>query len=100
MANLPEPDWLTLFESAKRATRALGGAHTAIETALTAAFLDGKIRTRGRCRSDSGHDTLHPLGVPNRLAKIVGQLHSHLPALVFGIERQIGMTLQPLLEVP
>ena len=58
MANLPEPDWLTLFESAKRTERAFGTELSAVEAALIDAFHDGKIHARGRCRSFFGHNTL------------------------------------------
>ncbi len=58
MANLPEPDWLTLFESAKRAEPAFGAEQSAVEAAPINAIHDGKIRARGRCRSFFGHNTL------------------------------------------
>ncbi len=58
MTKLPEPDWITLSESAGRAARAFSAEQSAVETALVAAFHDGKIRTRGRCRSYFKHDTL------------------------------------------
>ena len=61
MADLPEPDWITLSESAKRAAQAFGAELSAVEPALVAAFHDGKIRTRGRCRSYFGHATLRDL---------------------------------------
>jgi len=61
VANLPEPDWLTLFESAERADRAFGAEQSAVEVVLIHAFHDGKIRARGRCRSFFGHDELRDL---------------------------------------
>ena len=57
MANLPEPDWLALPESLRRPTQAFGAEPSAVETALVAAFHDGKISTRGRCRTYFGDDT-------------------------------------------
>ena len=62
MANLPEPDWLALSESLRRATQAFDAEQSAVETALVAEFHDGKIHTRGRCLTYFGHDTLRDLG--------------------------------------
>ena len=61
MANLPEPDWLALSESLRRATQAFDAELSAVETELGAAFHDGKIRTRGRCRTFFEHDSLRDL---------------------------------------
>ncbi len=61
MANLPEPVWITLSESARPAAQAFGAELSAVEPALVAAFHDGKIRTRGRCRSYFNDDWLHDL---------------------------------------
>jgi hypothetical protein len=61
MTKLPEPNWITLSESARRAAQAFGAEQSAVETALVAAFHDGKIRTRGRCRSFFEHGVLRDL---------------------------------------
>ena len=58
MAKLPDPDWIALSESAERAAQAFGAELSAVETALVAAFHDGKIRTRGRCRRYFAHERL------------------------------------------
>ena len=61
MADLPEPDWITLFESVRRAARAFGAELSAVESALVAAFHDRKIRTRGRIRPYFEDNYLHDL---------------------------------------
>ncbi len=61
MANLPEPDWITLSESAKWAERASGAEQSKVEEALIKAFHDGRIHTRGRCRPYFEDDYLHDL---------------------------------------
>lgn len=61
MARLPEPDWITLFESVERAARAFGAELPAVESALVAAFHDQKIRTRGRFRPYFENKRLHDL---------------------------------------
>ncbi len=61
MEKLPEPDWITLFESVGRAARAFGAELPAAESALVAAFHDRKIRTRGRFRPYFEDDYLHDL---------------------------------------
>ncbi len=63
MTNLPEPDWLTLLECAKRAEQAFTTHEPSkVRAAVVAAFRDGKIPTRGRCRSYHGNDTPIKLG--------------------------------------
>jgi hypothetical protein len=62
MTALPDPDWITLCESASRAATAFDAESPVVETALVAAFHDGKIRTRGRCSTYFGDDWLHELG--------------------------------------
>ena len=61
MADLPEPDWVALSESASRAMRAFDSESPVVETALVAAFHDGAIRTRGRCRTWFRYDWLYDL---------------------------------------
>lgn len=61
MTKLPEPDWIALSESLRRASQAFDVELSAVETALVAAFHDGDISTRGRCRTYCGHDVLHRL---------------------------------------
>jgi hypothetical protein len=58
MIALPEPDWIALSESARRARRAFDAEPPEIEAALIAAFHDGKIRTRGRSSTYFRHDYL------------------------------------------
>ncbi len=58
MAKLPEPDWITLSECPERVEQAFGVERHKVETALVEAFHDGKIRTRGRCRSYFAHERL------------------------------------------
>lgn len=61
MAKLPEPDWISLSECPARVEQAFGVERHKVETALVAAFHDGKIRTRGRCRAYFEHNTLRDL---------------------------------------
>ena len=61
MTALPEPDWITLSDSASRAAQAFGAKPPAVETALVAAFHDGKIGTRGRCHTYFRYDWLYDL---------------------------------------
>ena len=58
MAKLPGPDWITLSECPGRVEQAFGVERHKVETALVEAFHDGKIRTRGRCRSYFAHERL------------------------------------------
>ncbi len=61
MKNLPEPDWIALSESAKRAKRAFSAEQSAVKAALIAAFHNGNIRTRGRFRLYFENDQRHDL---------------------------------------
>ncbi len=61
MTKLPERDWITLSESARRVAQAIGAELSAVEPELVAAFHDCKIRTRGRCRPCFENDRLQNL---------------------------------------
>ncbi len=55
MATIPEPDWLSLDETAILVRECTGAEGSRIETALIRAFRNGNITTRGRCHFYFGH---------------------------------------------
>jgi hypothetical protein len=63
MPEIPEPDWITLIEARRRALAHFNDApQDAVERALVSAFWEGKIRTRGRCRTWFRHNESATLG--------------------------------------
>ena len=55
MATIPEPDWLSLDETAILVRECTGAERSRIEATLTRAFRNGNITTRGRCHFYFGH---------------------------------------------
>jgi hypothetical protein len=63
VARLPEPEWFPLADAKKRAASAFPyDDPREVEAALVRAFNEGKIRTKGRCRSWYERDTVVQLG--------------------------------------
>lgn len=56
MATIPEPDWLSLDETANLVRECTGAEGSRIEAALTRAFRNGNITTRGRCHYYFAHE--------------------------------------------
>jgi hypothetical protein len=54
---LPKPDWLTLSASVPYIANATGAEPEEAKSALKKAIRDGRVLSRARCKSYTGHDT-------------------------------------------